>query len=598
MAERVGQQLGNYQLIKLLGEGGFAEVYLGEHIHLGTQAAIKVLHTQLTSEDVEKFRIEARTIARLIHPNIIRVLEFGIEGKTPFLVMDYALNGTLRQRHTRGERLLLSDIVLYVKQIADALQYAHEEKLIHRDVKPENMLVGKRGEVLLGDFGIALVAQSSRYQSMQDMAGTMAYMAPEQIQGKPRPASDQYALGIVVYEWLSGIHPFRGSFTELVAQHLAVSPPPLREKLTAIPPEVERVVMIALEKDPHNRFASIQAFAIALEQASQGVASSTLQSIKPTGPEKTPLVITRTTPLSLPQSSNNSQSVGTLVGTYRGHTDTINMLAWSPDGTRIATASNDGTVQVWNFPLTNGSAYTYKKHMQAVWQIAWSPDSTCIASISGDRRVNVWNIQTGRTLFQQGAGVAAAWSPLNNHLALTSSGTVQIWNAFAGYRISAYQGHTQGAYAVAWSPIDLRIASTGKTGTTVLVWDSSTGTTIITYARHTGFVGALAWSPDGNHIASASHDKTIHIWNPSTGALLCTYRGHTSKVQALAWSPNGKHIASASIDGTVQIWDTTTSQHVFTIRHNAPAATVTWSPDGKHIAVGCENNIVRIFVAP
>lgn len=95
-------------------------------------------------------------------------------------------------------------------------QYAHDEKLIHRDIKPENMLLGRRNDILLSDFGIALVAQSSRYQSAQEMAGTMAYMAPEQIQGKPRPASDQYSLGIVVYEWLSGDRPFHSSLTELV----------------------------------------------------------------------------------------------------------------------------------------------------------------------------------------------------------------------------------------------------------------------------------------------------------------------------------------------------------------------------------------------
>src|SRR5260370_5457995 len=162
MADRVGQQLGNYRLIQLLGEGGFAEVYLGEHIHLGTQAAIKVLHTQLTSNDMDKFSFEARTVARLVHPNIVRVLEFGIEGKTPFLVMDYASNGTLRQRHPRGTKLPVNLVVSYVKQIADALQYAHEEKLIHRDIKPENMLLGRRNEILLSDFGIAVVAQSTR----------------------------------------------------------------------------------------------------------------------------------------------------------------------------------------------------------------------------------------------------------------------------------------------------------------------------------------------------------------------------------------------------------------------------------------------------
>src|SRR6266571_8231800 len=113
MAERVGQHLGNYRLISLLGEGGFAEVYLGEHIYLGTQAAIKVLQTQLTTQEVQQFHNEARTIARLIHPNIVRVLEFGVEGNTPFLVMDYAPKGTLRQRHLKGTFLPLSTVVSY-----------------------------------------------------------------------------------------------------------------------------------------------------------------------------------------------------------------------------------------------------------------------------------------------------------------------------------------------------------------------------------------------------------------------------------------------------------------------------------------------------
>src|SRR5437763_9426386 len=194
MADRVGQQIGNYRLIRLLGEGGFAEVYLGEHIHLGTYAAIKVLHTQLTSDDVEQFRSESRMIARLEHPHIVRVLDFGVEGKVPFLVMGYAPNGTLRQRHRQGEPLPLTTVVTYVKQVADALQYAHEQRLIHRDIKPENMLLGQRNEVLLSDFGIAFIAQSSHYQGTRDVVGTVAYMAPEQIQGKPRPASDQYAL--------------------------------------------------------------------------------------------------------------------------------------------------------------------------------------------------------------------------------------------------------------------------------------------------------------------------------------------------------------------------------------------------------------------
>jgi predicted ATPase/DNA-binding CsgD family transcriptional regulator len=267
MAERVGQQLGNYRLIQLLGQGNFSEVYLGEHIHLHTQAAIKVLHGQLASHDAESFLTEARTLAHLRHPNIIQVLDFGVEGTTPFLVMDYAPNGNLRQWHPKGMQLPLDIIISYVMQVAEALQYAHQEKLIHRDVKPENMLLGRKNEVLLSDFGIAIMLQSSRSQHPQDTAGTIAYMAPEQLRGKPGPASDQYALGIAVYEWLCGDRPFHGTFGELQSLHLLAPPPPLREKVPTISAAVEHIVLKALAKDPMERFASVHAFARALEEA-------------------------------------------------------------------------------------------------------------------------------------------------------------------------------------------------------------------------------------------------------------------------------------------------------------------------------------------
>src|SRR5207237_1686469 len=130
MTDRLGQQLGHYRLLRLLGQGGFADVYLAEHVHLETQVAVKVLSMRLTGENVEQFRTEARTVARLVHPHIVRVLDFGVEDGTPYLVMDYAPHGTLRQLHPKGTRLPLPTIVTYVKQVAEALQYAHDAKLI------------------------------------------------------------------------------------------------------------------------------------------------------------------------------------------------------------------------------------------------------------------------------------------------------------------------------------------------------------------------------------------------------------------------------------------------------------------------------------
>ncbi len=273
MVDRVGQQLGNYRLLRLLEHGGFAEVYLGEHIHLKSRAALKVLHTHLTDKEAENFQQEAQTIAALVHPSIVRVLDYDVQDGVPFLVMDYAPNGSLRQRHPPGEVVPLPLLLSYVKQMAAALQYAHEHKLVHRDVKPENMLVGQRQEVLLSDFGIATVAHSTSSLSAEAAVGTIAYMAPEQIQDQPRPASDQYALGVTVYEWLCGARPFSGSFTALVTHHLWQPPPPLQGRAPTITAEVEQVVLRALAKDPKQRFPSVIAFAEALEQASRYVSS-------------------------------------------------------------------------------------------------------------------------------------------------------------------------------------------------------------------------------------------------------------------------------------------------------------------------------------
>ncbi len=268
--ERVGQNVGDYHLLRWLGGGGFGNVYLAEHTHDGHQVAMKVLQTRLTNpNDWRAFLNEARTM-HLHHPHIMPLLDFGLsQQEEPFLVMEYAPKGTLRDRHPKGTRVLLPAILDYVTQIASALQYAHEQHLIHRDVKPENMLLRSDDVLLLSDFGIATAAHSSNSLSAHiGVGGTVPYMAPEQLRGRPRAASDQYALAVVIYEWLTGHRPFEGTAVEVVMQHTLKVPPPLHEQVAGLPHEVEEVLFKALAKDPKERFASVQAMALALQQAS------------------------------------------------------------------------------------------------------------------------------------------------------------------------------------------------------------------------------------------------------------------------------------------------------------------------------------------
>ncbi|HEV2655365.1 MAG TPA: serine/threonine-protein kinase [Ktedonobacteraceae bacterium] len=578
MTDHTGQTFGHYCLTRLLGRGGFADVYLGEHMYLGTLAAIKVLNAQLTVDEVEQFRQEARTIAQLEYPHIIRVLDFGVDDSVPFLVMGYAPNGTLRQRYPRGTRLPLEKILYYVNDIAGALQYAHDQKLIHRDVKPENMLLGRNEEVLLSDFGLAVVAHSSSQERPGDVSGTVTYMAPEQARGKPRPASDQYALGIVVYEWLCGARPFEGSYQEIAVQHVLAPPPPLHRLQPTISPALEEVVLKALAKDPHERYPRVQDFARALEQAAQGEKSPTVifpaPQLRPVGgaPDNTTSRHSSDTVYALAWSPDGRhiasggldrtvQVLGTTAGastfTYHGHSGSISALAWSPDGHALASASLDKTIQVWN-PSSGNRLSTYDGHAGMVYALAWSPDGKRIASTSGggtDNTVQVWETATGQNIFTYHDPAywsrALAWSPDGKYLAVGLWNEIQLWDIARKNKVATYRSHHSWVRAVAWSPDGRALASTCEEKT-VHIWDPAKERLLLTHRGHTDWVVIVAWSPDGKHIASLSKDNNVHVWDAATGTTLATHRGHPASAYALLWLPDGKHVVSASSEGTIQ----------------------------------------------
>jgi serine/threonine protein kinase len=268
---RRGQQIGEYRLVRKLGGGSFGIVYLVEQVHEhNTQAALKLLHISLTKgEDFKAFLNEASMI-RLRHPHIVPLLNFGISREDlPFLVMEYAPQGTLRDHHPKGERISLSSIVSYVDQIAPALQYAHDQRVIHRDIKPENILVRTDGTLMVSDFGLAKILEQSVLISQQKVAGTPVYMAPEQYRGYPCFASDQYALAVMIYEWICGVQPFCGTEIGLAVQHMNTPPPKLRDHLPQLSEAVEHVVLKALAKLPEDRFERIEEMASALREAMQ-----------------------------------------------------------------------------------------------------------------------------------------------------------------------------------------------------------------------------------------------------------------------------------------------------------------------------------------
>jgi WD40 repeat protein len=603
MTDLLGHQLGNYRLIRLLGHGGFASVYLGEHIHLNTLAAIKVLDARLTGDEITQFRNEARTIARLEHPHIVRVLDFGVEDRLPFLVMSYAPNGTLRQRHPRGTRLSASEVLPYIEQVADALQYAHNEKLIHRDVKPENMLLDRNNQIMLSDFGLAIASYSSSQESPRDVSGTIAYMAPEQARGKARPASDQYALGVVAYEWLCGTRPFNGSYQEIAVQQVLNPPQALHEHEPTISPALEAVVLRALAKDPLRRFPSIQDFAGAFGQACQG----TQPTIDPAQPSLSSGTHSSHTATITPHQEN-------AFSTDRSPTTMVYAVAWSPDRRHIASGGHDRTVQVWD-ATTGVASFIYHGHAAGVTAIAWSPDGHFLASASLDKTVQVWNIDTGQKIssYHGHAGMiyAVAWSPDGERIASTNGGgtdtTVHIWYAATGEKVLTYRGHAYWTRAIAWSP-DGKLIASGSLRE-VQVWKAKSGSKTSSYRGHEGWVRAIAWSPDGKLIASTSEDKAVQIWEVAKGKQIATYRGHTDWVSTVMWSPDGRCIVSASKDNSVQVWSAERVPIIHSHKaqpqgnvqifraHTDSVFAVVWLPDGKHVASASGDGSVQVWQA-
>lgn len=274
-----------YRLLRLLGQGNNSEVYLATHPKFEHPVALKLLHAQTGEREIQRFLTQSAIWSKLDHPNIIHVYDFSLTySGIPYLVTNYAPLGTLRQRYPRGSRLPLTDVVKIVGQVAEALQYIHEHQLVHRDVKPQNMLLGAHHEIILNDFGTAIVSYSL-FPNAVDFEGTVLYAAPEQLEGRSLRASDQYALAVMAHELLCGSWPFIGTFEEVTHKHLFELPPSARDKGVIVPLAVEEALQRALAKEPAERFATVQDFADALSESCR-VLYQEARQLTPSSPVK------------------------------------------------------------------------------------------------------------------------------------------------------------------------------------------------------------------------------------------------------------------------------------------------------------------------
>ena len=306
-----GQSLGKYRVLEPLGRGGMARVYRAYHPQLDRYVAVKVLRSDLVEEEdfLARFKREARAVAALRHPNIVRVFDFDVEQDVYYMVMELLEGDSLRTRlndyRAREEQMPLGDVARILLDVLEGLQYAHGEGMVHRDVKPGNILLSRSGQAVLTDFGIAQIIGGTRYTVSGALMGTLNYMSPEQgLEGECDARSDIYSLGIVFYEILTGDPPFDADTPlAILMKHVNDPLPPPRKMEPSIPKPLERVVLKALAKRREQRYQSADEMAQALRKA--------VKRAKIELPDRISL------PLSFTTAEAPSESVVVLSGTAR-----------------------------------------------------------------------------------------------------------------------------------------------------------------------------------------------------------------------------------------------------------------------------------------
>ncbi len=330
MPEWIGKTIGNVRIEKLLARGGMAEVYLGSHLNLERPVAIKLLHSYIEEEPLllERFRREARVVAGLRHPNIVQIFDFDTVDGHPYIVMEYLKGPTLatylRYLHQRKKRIPPDQVARLLSEISTALDYAHKQAVVHRDIKPGNILLYNKAEdipldkpltddveAVITDFGLVRIMNTASQTASGTVSGTPAYMSPEQARGDPTDhRTDIYSLGIVLYEMLAGRVPFEADST-LTILHMQIhtTPPPV----PGIAPEVQAVIDRALLKNPEDRYSSSRELATDYSRAIGMFAAAELTKepiiVKPVPVEVPERIELEPSPVPQPPTKPESQSV-------------------------------------------------------------------------------------------------------------------------------------------------------------------------------------------------------------------------------------------------------------------------------------------------
>jgi WD40 repeat protein len=636
-------RLGPFRILRLLGAGGMGRVYLAEDVRLKRSVALKVMKADLAANPThrERFLREARSIAALEHDHIVTIHQVGEDQGTHYLAMQLLHGETLEMRLRRQEKVPVAEAVRIAREIAEGLAAAHARGLTHRDIKPANIwLQDGSDRVKILDFGLARFdADESHLTLIGGLAGTPAYMAPEQAEGKPRPASDLFSLGCVLYHMCAGVAPFRGTNTMAVLSALVKEQPaPPRQFNPDVPRELSALVMKLLAKNPQERYQSAREVATALAPAKPAADFAKHRSFKARMLAIAAVVLAlagailyvNTGEGTLLLEVNESDVTVTVDGKliriksprdevtlrpgrhtlhvskegFSGHVDefeirrggkvelTAKLTAFEARELRPAPALPPALAKLarqmdTGLPVDPADTTLLSLREQLVdyrRQHALAPESVQTAELMAKL---VWPADALR---KEAIPVDRLLMAMEGDARQAPSELVAI---FGGSRLS----HWAGVNAVALEPEGKWLAS-GSWDGTIKIWDTATGSWQRTLKGHEGEVLSIAFRPHGSVLASGGTDGRVRLWDWRQGEQRHVSQDAGTWVNSVAYSADGKILVSGARDGRVKTFDPDTGNEIssFVLNgHSGEHLCLAISPDGTTLASGSRDQTIKLW---